>query len=146
MRKPKRIAALASCALLCMPYVANAATVSGPSGAVHVNAGKGFVALTGPAEVGPGAQVMVKPGQVATIAYGNDCSVKVGGERVWTVQAVPPCAKGGGEVDLTGRMNQAGPGEGIGGGALLIGGAIIGGGLLIGCLASWCRNDKSSSP
>ena len=39
MRKPRKIALLAACALLSAPY-ANAATISGPSGAVFVSEGR----------------------------------------------------------------------------------------------------------
>jgi len=135
------LAVLYGCSTVC------AATVSGPTGTVLINEGSGFVPLARDAEVAPGGQVMVKPGAVATITYANNCAVKVGPDRVWTVQPAAPCANGAGEIDLTGRMNQAGPGMGDGaGGALLIGGVVIGGGLLIGCLVSWCKSSSSSSP
>ena len=92
-----------------------------------------------------GGQLIKTLGDGAMITYGSNCAVKVGSGRVWTIQEVAPCANGAGEIDLTGRMNQAGPGEGNGAGtALLIGGVVIGGGLLIGCLVSWCRSDSAS--
>lgn len=132
------IALLYGCSSVC------AATVSGPSGAVLVNQGSGFVPLTKDAEVAPGGQVMVKSGSVAMITYGSNCSIKVGSGRVWTIQEASPCTNGAGEIDLTNRMNQDGGGGGGAGTALLVGGVAIGGGLLIGCLVSWCKSDKSS--
>ena len=131
-----------------------AATISAPVGAVLINEGAGFVLLKGSAELKPGARVMVNPGQVATITYSDTCAVKVDSGRVWTIQAAAPCAKGTGEVDLTGRMNDGilTPTEpveapGISGSTmLLIGAAAVGGGLLIACVADWCKSSKSSSP
>lgn len=145
MRKPRNLAVFAACALLAAPSLASAATVSGASGAVLVSDGTGFVPLTGPGEFAPGTQVMVKPGQVATIAYGN-CTVKIGSDRVWIVQAAAPCTDGVGEIDLTTRMNQsASPLVTSNGGvavvSTLIGLAVVG---VIACI-SVCK-DKSTSP
>src|SRR5688572_18106450 len=98
MSKQRKLAVVASCAMVCLPHLANAATVSGTSGVIFVSAGGGFKPLSGPTELAPGAQVMVRPGGAATIAYSNNCVVKVGPGRVWTVQARPPCEKGSGEV------------------------------------------------
>ena len=132
-----------------------AATISAPAGAVLINEGAGFVPLKGSAELKPGARVMVSPGQIATITYSDTCAVKVDSGRVWTIQAAAPCAKGTGEVDLTGRMNDGiltAPTEPVeapgmsGSTMLLIGAAAVGGGLLIACVADWCRSSKSSSP
>jgi hypothetical protein len=132
-----------------------AATVSGQAGAVLINEGAGFVPLKGSAELAPGARVMIRPGQVATITYSNACSVKVDSGRVWTIQAAAPCANGTGGVDFTGRMNDgvlSAPTEpaeppGMNGSTmLLIGAAAVGGGLLIACVADWCKSSKSSSP
>ena len=124
----------------------SAATVSGPSGAVLVNEGNGFQPLKGATELAPGASVMVRPGAVATITYSNTCAVKVGSERVWTIQAQAPCASGGTEIDLSTRMNQAGPGEGMGAGTLALGALAVGGGVaLIGCLVSWCKSSSNSA-
>jgi hypothetical protein len=99
---------------------------------------------------------MVRPGQVATIAYSDACTVKVDAGRVWTIQAAAPCAKGtSGVVDFTGRMNdgvmspepEPEPTPGMSGSTLLLMGAVVvGGGLLIACVADWCRSSKSSSP
>ena len=117
-----------------------AATVSGPSGSVHINQGNGFVPITNDAQLAPGGQVMVKPGAVAVISYGNNCSVKVDSGRVWTIQEAAPCAKGEAEIDLTTRMSQAGMG---GGPDPLVVVAIAGGVVLVTCLVWWCRSDGS---
>jgi hypothetical protein len=125
----------------------SAAVISGPNGSVLINKGNGFVGITGNVDLAPGGQVMVQPGAVATISYANNCRVRVG-SGLWTVQDAAPCANGAGEIDLTGRMNQMGPGDDGAHGVhpLLIGGLAIGGGLLIGCLVSWCKDhDKSAS-
>jgi hypothetical protein len=130
------------------------ATISGSSGAVLINEGSGFVPLTGAAELAPGARVMVNPGQVATITYSDSCSVKVGSDRVWTIQSAAPCAHGTREVDFTGRMNDgmASPrysgGEYSGfdpGAGLVIGAAVVGGGLGIACSIDWCRSHKKKA-
>jgi hypothetical protein len=141
------LAVLYGCGTVC------AATVSGPAGAVLINEGAGFVPLKGSAEVAPGARVMVRPGQVATITYSDTCAVKVDAGRVWTIQAAAPCAKGTGGVDFTGRMNdgvmspEPDPTPGMSGSTmLLIGAGAVGGGLLIACVADWCKSSKSSSP
>src|SRR5262245_42479308 len=127
-----------------------AATVSGPSGAVLVNEGNGFQPLKGATEVAPGASVMVRPGVVATITYSSSCAVKVGSERVWTIQSQAPCAPGRAEIDLSTRMNQAGPeeGSGISGGTIALGALALGGGAaLVACLVSWCKSEhKHASP
>ena len=143
-------------ALLAIAYGCStvcAATISGPSGAVLINEGNGFVPLAAATDLAPGARVMVNPGQVATITYSDSCSVKVGSGRVWTVQPAAPCANGTREVDFTNRMNDGmGPGPGPGYGdagfdartGLLIGGVVIGGGLLIVCAVDWCQKRKHS--
>ena len=143
MRKPRKIAVLAACAALSAPSLAIAATISGESGAVLVNDGRGFVPVAGPAEFAPGAQVMVKPGQVALIDYGN-CTVKIGSDRVWIVQPAAPCTGGISEIDLTTRMNQSGPlvtsNEGVAVVATLIGLAVAG---VIACIAL-CKDESAS--
>ena len=146
MRKSK-IAVFASCALLCLPHIATAATVSGPSGTVLINEGNGFQPLTGAADLSAGGRVMVRPGGAATIAYTNNCVVKVG-SGVWTVQPTAPCANGQGEIDLTERMNHSGSLKDAPyhhhDHAFLIGGLIVGGGLLVGCIVSWCHDNGGS--
>jgi hypothetical protein len=144
-----------SCALVAVVYGCGAvcaATVSGPSGAVLVNEGSGFVPLSGSGDVAPGARVMVNPGQVATITYADGCSVKVGSGRVWVIQPGNPCPNGSREIDLTGRMNDgmgslkdSPPEASYSHDGLLIAGA-VGGGILIGCVVDWCKKRHSSSP
>jgi hypothetical protein len=148
MRKPRRIASLAACALLLVPCLANAATVSGPSGAVFVSQGQGFLPLTATGEFPPGAQVMVKPGGYAQIAYAGNCIVKVG-SGLWTVQPAAPCANGVTEVDLaTDRMNQSAQplvtsNGGVAVVSTLVGVAVAG---VIACVALCKNKGKPASP
>jgi len=127
-----RFAFLTALSLCCAGFAlaANAATVSRESGEVLVNRGGGFVALNGPAELGSGTQVMVRPGGTALIAYSGDCVLRVGSGRVWTVQSNPPCQPGK-QIDMTGRMNQqAGDGLlGLDTTHVIIGTLAIGGGV-----------------
>jgi hypothetical protein len=153
MTKPCKGALLAACAVLCLPYVANAATVANQSGTVLVSRGEGFTPIENDTDLAPGGQVMVKPGGLAKITYSNGCTVRVG-PGVWQVQLAAPCAKGIAEIDFTGRMNdgvvtaptEPAPAPAPSGTWLLIGAAVVGGGLLIACVADWCRTSKSSSP
>jgi hypothetical protein len=153
MTKPWKGALLAACAVLCLPYVANAATVANQGGTVLVSKGDGFTPVANDTDLPPGARVMVKPGGLAKITYSNECAVRVG-PGVWQVQPSAPCAKGNAEIDFTGRMNdgvvtvptEPAPAPAMGGTWLLIGAAVVGGGLLIACVADWCRSSKSSSP
>jgi hypothetical protein len=155
MAKPCKGALLAACAVLCLPYIANAATVANHGGIVLVSRGEGFTPIANDTDVATGALVMVKPGGLAKITYSYECAVRVG-PGVWQVQPAAPCAKGTAEIDFTGRMNdgmvttptepEPAPAPAMGGTWLLIGAAVVGGGLLIACVADWCRSSKSSSP
>ena len=153
MTRPCKGALFAACGVLCLPYVADAATVANHGGSVLVSKGDGFSPIANNTDLAPGGQVMVRPGGLAKITYSNECTVRVG-PGVWQVQPVAPCANGNAEIDFTGRMN-----DGVvtvptepalapapSGTWLLIGAAVIGGGLLIACVADWCRTSKSSSP
>ncbi len=148
MRKPRKIASLAACALLWVPCLANAATVSGPSDVVFVSQGQGFLPLTSTGEFAPGAQVMVKPGGYAQIAYAGNCIVKVG-SGLWTVQPAAPCANGVTEVDLaTDRMNQSAQplvtsNGGVAVVSTLVGVAVAG---VIACVALCKNKGKPASP
>jgi hypothetical protein len=133
---------------------AQAATVSNKAGTVLVSRGDGFVAVTAGVEAGPGTQVMVRPGGMATIAYGGGCMVRIG-PGLWPVQAKPPCAEGIAVVDFTGRMNQgAPPEEPLEEGppaispttGLVIGGALVAGGVGLALILSQNDNDKPASP
>ena len=106
-----------------------AASVSPDLGEVLVNKGQGFVVSAGTVSVAPGDQVMVRPGGAALIAYGDTCSVRVGADRIWTVQPKAPCAPGSQFVDMTGKMGQSTDTgtPAIDTTTLLIGGAVVGG-------------------
>jgi hypothetical protein len=153
MTKPCKGALLAACAVLSLPYVANAAIVANQGGTVLVSKGEGFTPIANDTDLAPGAQVMVKPGGLAKIIYSNECAVRVG-PGVWRVQPAAPCARGTREIDFTARMNdgvvtaptEPTPAPAPSGTWLLIGAAVVGGGLLIACVADWCRSSKSSSP
>src|SRR5262245_17414531 len=102
-----KVAVLGLCAGIFFPA---AATVSSQGGTVLISKGEGFAPITGDAQVGPGGQVMVRPGSVATIAYGSSCIVRVG-SGVWLVQEAAPCSPGTTFIDFTGRMNQQPPAD-----------------------------------
>lgn len=134
------LTALGLCAAF--PALGEAATVSRETGEVLINQGSGFVALAAPAELAPGAQIMVRPGGSALIAYAGDCTLRVGAGRVWTVQGKAPC-EGGKLVDMTGRMNQSTDegGPGINNTTLLVGGLVVGGGVAAAILLSGDDDD-----
>ena len=81
-------------ALLCVPFAANAATLSPGVGAVLVSKGEGFVGIAGDTAVSPGDQVMVRAGGRATITYSSDCIVPVTPGLISVVQTKAPCTKG----------------------------------------------------
>ena len=149
MIKLRKTIRLAACAVLCLPYVANAATVAKQTGDVLVSKGDGFAPMTRDTELAPGSQVMVRPGGLAMITYSTNCLVRVG-SGVWVVQPAAPCADGAREIDLTGRMNQQTEPDGkpgINGTTLLIGGVVVAGGVAaIILLTHKHKKDKSASP
>lgn len=157
-----RIAVVGLCAALIAPSSLSAATVSKEGGTVFVSKGQGFAPIAGEAQLVAGNQVMVRPGGIATIAYGSACTVRVG-SGVWLVQEKAPCAPGTTVIDFTGRMNQQPPGDppadppgdppadGPGGidttTGLVIGGVVIAGGVGLGLLLSSDDNkDRPASP
>lgn len=85
-----RTAALAAGALLLTSH-AQAATVEVIQAKVSVNAGKGFVRITGSAAVRPGNSVMAAPGGSAEIVYDNGCRQRVEPGSVAVVQQNPQC-------------------------------------------------------
>ena len=134
---PRRLIALVSAfALAFGSGGVQAATVSKQVGTVLVSTGKAFEPLSGSADLAPGSQVMVRPGGLATISYGN-CSVRVG-SGFWLVQEASPCAAGVTEIDFTTTK--------MSGGALdppppppRYDFLVIGGGLIANCLLIWCQ-------
>ncbi|MBZ9938789.1 hypothetical protein LB518_21005 [Mesorhizobium sp. BR1-1-16] len=70
---------------------ASAATLSGVSGPVLVDSGKGFVKVSAAAEVAPGARVMISKGGQAVLAYADGCSKALGQNTVTTVVASGAC-------------------------------------------------------
>ena len=130
------------------PLLADAATVSNRGGDVLISKGQGFVPVSGYAELPAGAQVLVRPGGVATISYASTCTVRVG-SGVWLVQDKAPCTDGTTEIDFTTRMNQQAPPPPAGDDVdpLLVGAAVVGGGVLLACVVSWCQGDsRPASP
>lgn len=90
MRSVLCSAALAAGALLFTSH-AQAATVEVIQAKVSVNAGKGFVRVTGSAAVRPGNSVMAGPGGSAEIVYDNGCRQRVEPGSVAVVQQNPQC-------------------------------------------------------
>lgn len=70
---------------------AQAAMVEVIQDKVSVNAGHGYVRITGSANVRPGASVMVAPGGSADIVYDNGCRQRVEPGSVAVVRHDPPC-------------------------------------------------------
>jgi len=70
-------------------------------GRVAVNIGQGFVAVAGPTQVAPGAQVLIQDDGRAIIEYSPACSTIVGAGRVWVVERTAPCAEGVTLLDYT---------------------------------------------
>jgi hypothetical protein len=68
------------------------ANITSAEGKVLVNAGKGFVPVTGPAALKVGDKVMLGKGGFATVAF-KDCAVSLDKPTVFTVTKNAPCAK-----------------------------------------------------
>ena len=133
------------CAMLHGTIAASAATVSNQAGTVLVNNGNGFSPIAANAELAPGSQILVQQGGLASIAYANNCTVRVG-SGLWLVQAAPPCANGATEIDFTGRMSQGAPPPPAGLPPLLIGGVIVAGAVGAAVLVSQNNRDSGASP
>ncbi len=129
------------------PLSADAATVSNRGGDVLISKGQGFVPISGNAELAAGAQVLVRPGGLATISYASSCTVRVG-SGIWLIQDMAPCTDGTTEIDFTSRMNQQAPpppGDDVD--PLVVGAVVVGGGVLLSCVVSWCQSDsRPASP
>ena len=141
-----QIALAAFCAILHGPLTVSAATISKQSGAVLINKGDGLVSITSVAELAPGTQIVVQPGGLASIAYANNCTVRIG-PGIWLVQAAPPCANGATEIDFTGRMNQQSPPAPTPDiPPLVVGGVIVAGVVGTALLVSQAKRSKPASP
>ncbi|WP_139251537.1 hypothetical protein [Kaistia soli] len=70
---------------------ASAATLSGVSGPVLVDSGKGFVKISANAEVAPGSRVMISKGGQAVLAYADGCSKTLGANTITTVAGSGAC-------------------------------------------------------
>lgn len=139
------IAAAAFCAMLLGAHSVNAATISNLGGVVLVSKGDGFSPIASNAELAPGSQIMVRPGGLASITYGNNCVVRVG-PGVWLVQDAPPCAHGATMIDFTGRMNQQTSPPSPEVDPLLVGGVLVAAGVALAIIASQSNSDKPASP
>lgn len=75
----------------CSSSIAFGATVMPMSGRVEVSTGQGFHQVDAATEFPAGAQVIVRPGSSAKIAYSETCVVPVRAASVAIVQDKPPC-------------------------------------------------------
>jgi hypothetical protein len=130
---------------------ASAATVTSEGGTILASTGDGFQPIQASMELPPGARVMVKSDGLATIAYGGNCTVRVG-PGLWLVQDKVPCQDGAAVIDFTGRMSDGMPGSLKDGPpppppprdySLLLGGVFVGG--IVACIV-WCGNDDDNKP
>lgn len=140
-----KIGAVAFCALLPGAHTVNAAMVSNLGGAVLVSKGDGFSPIASNTELAPGSQIMVRPGGLASITYGNKCVVRVG-PGVWLVQDASPCAHGTTTIDFTGRMHQQASPPSSGLDPLLVGGVIVAAGVALAILVGQSDGDRPASP
>jgi len=86
-----RVLVLALLSITVFPGSVVAATVSPIGGEVRVSTGHGFLKISAPTEFAAGTQVMVSPEGSATIAYSNNCIVRVGPAAVTVIQDRSPC-------------------------------------------------------
>ncbi|MGI9406956.1 MAG: hypothetical protein ACR2O4_11360 [Hyphomicrobiaceae bacterium] len=92
-------------ALVLLPAMSHSATVTPEKGSVFINSGDGFSKLGSTAELGIGSQVMAHLGSSATIAYSEQCKVRVRAGQVSTILAEPPCGDRTSRAGFSGRMN-----------------------------------------
>ncbi|HWJ73500.1 MAG TPA: hypothetical protein VNX29_10075 [Kaistia sp.] len=90
---------------------ASAATLSGVSGPVLVDSGKGFVKVSANAEVAPGNRVMISKGGKAVLAYADGCSKALGQNTVTTVVASGACTA---SAQVAGQAGVVAGGAGLG--------------------------------
>lgn len=86
----KKHVSLALAGLLAATQIASAATLSGVSGSVLINQGKGFVPAQDLIELNVGDQVYVGEGGFAAVAY-ETCEVALDKPTVHSVAKVAPC-------------------------------------------------------
>lgn len=70
---------------------ASAATLTGVSGPVLVDSGKGFVKVSANAEIPAGSRVMISKGGQAVLAYADGCSKTLGANTITTVVGSGAC-------------------------------------------------------
>jgi hypothetical protein len=87
-----RVLILMLASIAALPASAAAATVSPVAGEVRVGSGHGFQKIDAPTEVVAGAQVMVSPGGLASIAYAGNCVVSAHPAAITVIEKQPPCA------------------------------------------------------
>jgi len=87
-----RVLVLIVVSIAAFPASAAAATVSPMAGEVRVGSGHGFQKIDAPTEVAPGAQVVVSPGGLASIAYAGNCVVSAHPASITVIEKQPPCA------------------------------------------------------
>lgn len=139
----KRIRFVLCTTLIFLTGAAQATTVLPESGEVLVNYGAGYLpVVAGGSDVLPGTTVLVRPGATAIISYGN-CRVRVGDQKVWSIESTPPCPQGTEFLDLT--STSALPNPGLDTTTLLIGGAVVGGGIAAAIALSGGDDDKCVS-
>ncbi len=92
---------------LLLPALASAAELEQVEGQVLVDAGNGFAAA-GPGRLAPGHRVILLEQARVTIAYGEDCRVRIESPTVYTVTATPPCARGETTLSIPGGASAAG--------------------------------------
>jgi hypothetical protein len=87
-----RVLVLILASIAAFPASAAAATVSPMAGEVRVGSGHGFQKINAPTEVAAGAQVVVSPGGLASIAYAGNCVVSAHPASITVIEKQPPCA------------------------------------------------------
>jgi hypothetical protein len=131
MRSLQRLGTAALAATLCVAGPAAAATIKATGGQVLLNRGDGYKLVSGQAEAGSGASVVVNPGGSAQIVYSDGCVVDVKPATVATITPQSPCTTGTGSGPSTTT--------------LVLGAVAVGGGVGAAVLLSQ-QKDRSASP
>ncbi|MEZ5899144.1 MAG: hypothetical protein R3D51_06575 [Hyphomicrobiaceae bacterium] len=113
-------------------YAAKAATVEVIRGRVSINAGEGFLPVSGSAAAGSGNTVMAAPGAAANIVYENGCKVRVEAGNVAVVSSTPPTCANAQQIASSDQ-------------GLLILGALAVGGVVAGVAIMSSDEDKPAS-